>query len=149
MDERTTTITTQDTTVLIATPLTTPGPDAMEEFLHQLIASNWIAFAAAAYEGFRRHGTGVLVLTSEEGKPERTEKESLTISLSYAVSKATWLNEQLQAPDAGWIRRQMAHYDPSATVLYMIVFGGQTRTYRVSSTVSPEAALQVLKARLN
>jgi hypothetical protein len=149
MNERTTTITTQENTVLIATPTTTPGPDAMEEFLHQLIASNWIAFAAAAYEGFRRHGTGVLVITSENEEPESEENESLTISLSYAVSRAAWLKEQLRAPDAGWMQRQMAHYDPSATVLYMIVFGSETRAYRVSSTVSPEAALQALKARLN
>jgi hypothetical protein len=149
MTERISTIENDEATVSIATFTEAPGPDDLEHFLHGFIAANWIALAAAAYEGFRRYGSGVIVIETDRDGVGAESPDRTRVSVSYAVGNRPWLYQRLPDHSRAWVNSQFAVYDPTQDALYLILHEGEARSYRASSSVSPVDALSRMKARLN
>ena len=147
-----------DTTVTLPTPL---GPVAITAPAdrprrvrrrtpeHQrFIAGHWPSLAAAAFEGYRRHGAGAVVLWREttagrfRARPFEPERLFYTTQI-HALPGTT------EADFDGWEARQLETYDPQAAALVVIVEGQDLVGYHASGPPSPPEALRGSQASLN
>lgn len=114
----------------------------------RFLAEHWAELSAAAFEGYRRHGAGAVVLWREDGprrfRPRPFEPERL------------WYTTQIHAIPGttdddfdGWEARQLETYDPQAEGLVVFVEGGGLAGYRVAGDPPPPEALRRSRARLN
>ena len=114
----------------------------------QFLADHWAELSAAAFEGYRRHGAGAVVLWRDAAprrfRPRPFEPERL------------WYTTQVHAiPGAsrddfdGWEARQLESYDPRSEGLVVFVEGQALAGYRVAGDPAPPDALRQSKARMN
>ncbi|GAB5534334.1 MAG: hypothetical protein Rubg2KO_05830 [Rubricoccaceae bacterium] len=104
--------------------------------------------AAAAFEGYSRHGAGAVVLW-RDSKPRRFRPRpfeperlwySTTVHALPGVGKTLF---------DGWEAQQVETYDPQLESVVLFVEGSHVRAYRVEGPVAPPVALRGARAMLN
>lgn len=116
---------------------------------HQrFVADHWAELSAAAFEGYRRHGAGAVVLwrgeTPRRFRPRPFEPERLWYTTQVHTIPGT-----TEADFDGWEARQLETYDPHTEGLVLFVEGGGLSGYRVSGIPTPPEALRQSRVRLN
>lgn len=114
----------------------------------QFVAGHWPSLAAAAYEGYRRHGAGAVVLLREAGAPRFRPRPFAPERLFY-TTQIHALPGATEADFDGWEARQLESYDPAAEALVVIVEGRDLAGYHVAGPPSPPEALRQARAALN
>lgn len=114
----------------------------------QFLADHWAELSAAAFEGYRRHGAGAVVLWRGEGprrfRPRPFEPERLWYTTQiHAIPGTT------DADFDGWEAHQLETYDPRADALVVFVEGDRVAGYRVAGDTAPPEALRLSQTRLN
>lgn len=129
---------------IVRAPRRAVGAEAHQRF----IADHGAELAAAAFEGYRRHGAGAVILW-REAAPRRLRARPFE-------PERLWYSTQLHVlPGAtdetfdGWEAEQIEIYDPQAESVVLFVEGGRFSAYRVSGPVPPPDALRGARARLN
>ncbi len=147
-----------DSSVSVATPrglvtITSPTPasrrararvDAHRDFL----AGHWAELSAAAYEGYRRHGAGAVVLWRSE-RPRRFRPRPFEPERLFYTTQIHNLPGTTEADFDGWEAHQLETYDPDAEGLVVFVEGDGVAGYRVAGQPSPPQALLATRAREN
>lgn len=118
--------------------------DAHRSFL----ASQWPELAAAAYEGYRRHGAGAVVLWRDVA-PRRFRPRAFEPERLFYTTQIHTLPGTTEADFDGWEARQLETYDPKSEGLVVVVEGGSLIGYRVRGTPSPPLALRAANAQRN
>ena len=124
------------------------GASRRAEAHREFLADHWAELSAAAFEGYRRHGAGAVVLWRDAAprrfRPRPFEPERL------------WYTTQIHAIPGtssddfdGWEARQLEAYDPQSEGLVVFVEGGALAGYRVAGDPAPPDALRQSKARMN
>jgi hypothetical protein len=143
-----------DQTATLATPrglvtITAPGrPSRRADDHRRFLVEHWAELSAAAFEGYRRHGAGAVVLWRAAGprrfRPRPFEPERL------------WYTTQIHAIPGtssddfdGWEARQLETYDPQAAALVVFVEGDRVAGYRVAGDPPPPEALRLSQAQSN
>lgn len=116
---------------------------------HQrFLADHWAELSAAAFEGYRRHGAGAVVLwrkaAARRFRPRPFEPERLWYTTQVHTIPGT-----TEADFDGWEARQLETYEPHAEALVVFVEGGGLTGYRVSGVPTPPEALRQSRAGLN
>ena len=116
---------------------------------HQrFLAGHSRELAAAAFEGYSRHGAGAVVLWRETAprrfRPRPFEPERLFYSTQLHV-----LPGATEATFDGWEAEQIERYDPQTESVVLFVEGAVFTAYRVSGPTPPPDALQAARARWN
>ena len=164
-----------DSSVSVATPrglVTITAPRlasrrlrTRQEAHRDFLASHWAELSAAAYEGYRRHGAGAVVLWRSERprwfRPRPFEPERLFYTTQIHALPGTTeadfdalmaemgtLQEEIDAAN-GWEARQLETYDPEAEGLVVFVEGDGVAGYRVAGQPSPPEAHRASRAREN
>ncbi|MEM7789662.1 MAG: hypothetical protein AAF594_18225 [Bacteroidota bacterium] len=147
-----------DTTVSVPTPLgdiaiTAPVDRSRrvrkrQDAHRQFIAGHWSSLAAAAFEGYRRHGAGAVVLWRDTEaarfRPRPFEPERLFYTTQIHALPGT-----TEADFDGWEARQLETYDPHSSALVVIVEGKDLAGYHASGPPRPPDALRGSQATLN
>lgn len=147
-----------DSSVSVATPrglVTITAPRlasrrlrTRQEAHRDFLASHWAELSAAAYEGYRRHGAGAVVLWRSERprwfRPRPFEPERLFYTTQIHALPGT-----TEADFDGWEARQLETYDPEAEGLVVFVEGDGVAGYRVAGQPSPPEAHRASRAREN
>lgn len=147
-----------DHTVTVSTPrglvrITSPRAPSRRQTRrarahHRFLLDHWAELAAAAFEGYRRHGAGAVVLWREAAarrfRPRPFQPERLWYTTQiHAIPGTT------DADFDGWEARQLETYDPRAEGLVVFVEGDGLSGYRVAGDPAPPDALRQSAARLN
>lgn len=112
------------------------------------IAGHWPSLAAAAYEGYRRHGAGAVVLW-RGGAPARVRARPFEPERLFYTTQIHALPGPPGADFDGWEARQVETYDPDAAAVVVIVEGGALAGYHASGPPPPPEALRESRAALN
>lgn len=129
-------------------------PDASRAALRRLdehrefLASHWPGLAAAAYEGYGRHGAGAVVLWTEVG-PRRFRRRPFEPERLFFTTQIHAIPGTTDADFNGWEARQLETYDPQRQALVVFVEAGQVVGYRVTGALDPPRALLRSKASHN
>ncbi|MEM0963755.1 MAG: hypothetical protein AAGK21_14605 [Bacteroidota bacterium] len=118
--------------------------DAHRAFL----ADHWVELAAAAYEGYRRHGAGAVVLWRQQA-PRRFRPRPFEPERLWFTTQIHNLPGTTEADFEGWEARQLEVYDPEAEALVVFVEGSGVVGYRVAGQVPPAEALRQSQAAHN
>ena len=118
--------------------------DAHRDFL----ASHWAELAAAAYEGYQRHGAGAVVLWRNDA-PRRFRPRPFEPERLFYTTQIHNLPGTTEADFDGWEARQLETYDPESEGLVVFVEGGGVVGYRAAGTPPPPRALLDARADLN
>lgn len=115
---------------------------------HGFLAGHWPELAAAAYEGFLRHGAGAVVLWREAAPRRRGRRPFEPERLGYATQIHA-LPGTTEADFEGWEAQQLEHYEPERQALVVFVEGGRPQGYRVAGDPSPHDARARARVGLN
>ena len=114
----------------------------------QFVADHSRELAAAAFEGYSRHGAGAVVLWRETSprrfRPRPFEPERLFYSTQLHV-----LPGATEATFDGWEAEQIEVYDPQSESIVLFIEGSIFTAYRVSGPTAPPDALVGARARWN
>lgn len=112
------------------------------------LIEHWAELSAAAYEGYRRHGAGAVVLWRDQAprrfRPRPFEPERLSYTTQIHNLPGT-----TEADFEGWEARQLETYDPESEGLVVFVEGEGVVGYRVAGQPPPPVALRASNARHN
>lgn len=114
----------------------------------RFIAGHWPSLAAAAYEGYRRHGAGAVVLWRDV-RASRFSATPFEPEGLFYTTQIHALPGTTEADFDGWEARQLETYDPAAAALVVIVEGRDLAGYHASGATAPPVALQASQASLN
>ena len=110
------------------------------------LAGHWPELAAAAFEGYDRHGAGAVVVWTA----------SRSRWLRPFQPERLWYATQIHAiPGAaaadfdGWEARQLETYDPRAEALVVFASAGRPVGYRVAGNPAPPHARRLARAADN
>lgn len=106
---------------------------------HGFLADHWPELAAAAYEGYRRHGAGAVVLWREEA-PRRLLRRPFEPERLWYTTQIHALPGTTEADFDGWEALQLELYDPQGEALVVFVEGGRPQGYRVAGAPAPPEA---------
>lgn len=147
-----------DSSVSVATPrglvtITAPRPASRRRRTRQqahrdFLASHWAELSAAAYEGYRRHGAGAVVLWRSE-RPRRFRPRPFEPERLFYTTQIHALPGTSEADFDGWEARQLETYDPQTEGLVVFVEGDGVAGYRVAGQPSPPEAHRASRAREN
>ena len=118
--------------------------DAHRDFL----ASHWAELAAAAFEGYQRHGAGAVVLWRQDA-PRRFRPRPFEPERLFYTTQIHNLPGTTEADFDGWEAHQLETYDPRADALVVFVEGGGVVGYRVAGSPPPPRALLDARAGQN
>ena len=124
------------------------GPRARAAEHHGFLADHWAELAAAAYEGYRRHGAGAVVLWRESA-PRRLFRRPFEPERLWYTTQIHALPGTTEADFDGWEAHQLELYDPEGEALVVFVEGGRPQGYRVAGDPTPPRARQRAGASLN
>lgn len=102
------------------------------------VADNWTSLAAAAWDGYRRHGAGAVVLW-RKAAPRRLFRRPFAPERLWYATQVHSLPEATEADFDGWEARRLEDYDPLREALVVIVEGGRLCGHVVRGDASPEA----------
>ena len=130
----------------VATPTRTVA--AREADHAALLASHWPELAAAAAEGYARHGAGAVVLWREGAARWARRRPFEPERLWYATQVHTLPGA---GPDAfdGWEAHLIEVYDPRTEAVVVFAEGTAFAGYRISGSPSPPEALRRSRAATN
>ena len=134
-------------TITSATPRSRRSRSRAEAH-RDFLAGHWAELSAAAYEGYRRHGAGAVVLWRGEA-PRRFRPRPFEPERLFYTTQIHSLPGTTEADFDGWEARQLETYDPDAEGLVVFVEGGGVVGYRVAGQPSPREALRTARAREN
>ncbi len=147
-----------DQTVSVATPrglvtITSSRPASgrarsRAESHRAFLVDHWPELSAAAYEGYRRHGAGAVVLWRSE-RPRRFRPRPFEPERLFYTTQIHSLPGTTEADFDGWEARQLEAYDPEAEGLVVLVEGDGVAGYRVAGQPPPPVALRASRAREN
>ena len=147
-----------ESSVSVATPrglvTITSGPApsrrarSRAEAHRDFLAGHWAELSAAAYEGYRRHGAGAVVLWRGE-RPRRLWPRPFEPERLFYTTQIHALPGTTEADFDGWEARQLETYDPDAEGLVVFVEGGGVVGYRVAGQPAPPEALRASRVRQN
>ena len=147
-----------DTTVSVPTPhgavaITAPRSRSRRirrraEVHRRFIAGHWPSLAAAAYEGYQRHGAGAVVLWRDD-RASRFRATPFEPERLFYTTQIHALPGTTEADFDGWEARQLETYDPAAAALVVIVEGRGLAGYHASGPTAPPVALRASRASLN
>ena len=118
--------------------------DAHRDF----VASHWSELAAAAFEGYQRHGAGAVVLWRSE-RPRRLRPRPFEPERLFYTTQIHNLPGTTEADFDGWEAEQLETYDPRSEALVVYVEGGGVAGYRVAGAPPPPQALLEARAAHN
>lgn len=131
--------------------ITSPA-DALDdeaEAQHNFLVDHWTELAAAAYQGFRKVGLGVIVI-DEDDRKDAGDQPFATMKVRFAPHGNPWLIHALPRELHQWMEEQFQTYDTSTSALF--VFTGpdeDVRGYCAEGTPTPPDAFQRARAHLN
>ncbi|MEL6770136.1 MAG: hypothetical protein AAFP18_03645 [Bacteroidota bacterium] len=151
-EARTTTLASQDGVLTIAMKPQVERSVRRVEGLHQqFIADHWPSLAAAAFDGWKRHGAGAVVLIG-------SAKSSFFGRSEPFVAETIWYTTQVHnvpgAPEewfSGWEADQLETYDPDteSLLIFVDVESDLRCGYRVEGMLAPPEAHVHARARFN
>jgi len=124
-------------------------PDPAWEADHvAFLVAHWPELAAAAFEGYARHGAGAVVLWREEATRGARRRPFEPERLWYATQVHTLPGA---GPDAfdGWEAGLIEAYDPRAEAVVVFAEGPVFAGYGVAGTPRPPEALRLSRAATN
>ncbi|MEO0559204.1 MAG: hypothetical protein AAF170_13590 [Bacteroidota bacterium] len=114
----------------------------------RFLVDNGVELAAAAFEGYTRHGAGAVVVWREEAprrfRPRPFEPERLWYSTQLHV-----LPGATAATFSGWEAQQIEIYDPQIESVVLFLEGSRFSAYRIQGPMTPPLALRGAQAVLN
>ncbi|MFN3597703.1 MAG: hypothetical protein ACK41D_10585 [Rubricoccaceae bacterium] len=125
------------------------APTARRADAHgRFVADHWPELAAAAYEGYLRHGAGAVVLWRDAAPGRLRPRPFAPERLWYATQVH---NLPGAGPDAfdGWAARQLERYDPREAAVVVFIEGKQLAGYHVAGPPGPPEAHRRAAASLN
>ena len=147
-----------DQTATLATPrgiVTITEPErpsrrgrAHAEGHRQFLAAHWAELSAAAFEGYRRHGAGAVVLW-RDAAPRRFRPRPFRPERLWYTTQIHAIPGTSSADFDGWEAHQLETYDPRADALVVFVEGDRVAGYRVAGDPPPPEALRLSQTRLN
>lgn len=126
-----------------------PAEREAEHAHHQFIVDNWKRLAAAAFEGFQRHGIGVVVIEARE-REAAFEHPFTAHALAYATGLGMWTQTPPHSSAPAWLDEQFQTYEPRRAGLFL--FRGNRSAphpYHVEGTPAPPEAFRAAQAPLN
>ena len=123
-------------------------PRARAEAHRAFLASHWPELSAAAYEGYRRHGAGAVVLWRSD-RPRRFRPRPFEPERLWYTTQIHALPGTTEADFDGWEARQLEAYDPQAEGLVVFVEGAGVVGYRVAGDPRPPQALREARVAEN
>ena len=105
----------------------------------QFVLDHWAELSAAAYEGYRRHGAGAVVLWREDA-PRRFRPRPFQPERLWYTTQIHALPGTTDRDFDGWEAQQLETYDPQAEGLVVIVEGDGLAGYRVAGDPAPPDA---------
>ena len=114
----------------------------------RFVADHWPELAAAAFEGYRRHGAGAVVLW-REAPPRRLLRRAFEPERLWYTTQIHALPGTAEADFDGWEAEQLESYDPQGEALVVFVEGGRPQGYRIAGDPAPPAARRLAGASLN
>lgn len=115
---------------------------------HDFLAGHWAELSAAAYEGYRRHGAGAVVLW-RQNRPRRFRPRPFEPERLFYTTQIHNLPGTSETDFDGWEARQLETYDPDAEGLVVFVEGDGVVGYRVAGAPTPPEALRASRAQEN
>lgn len=103
------------------------------------VAGHWASLKAAAWEGYRRHGAGAVVLWRSE-PPRRVFRRPFEPERLWYATQIHALPGSIEADFSGWEAQRLEDYDPNTEALVVFVEGGRPQGYVVRGTVLPAEA---------
>lgn len=150
MESRTATYPNGGDLITITTPAYHLGNEHVEDEQHQFITEHWRGLAAAAYEGFKKLGIGVVIVEEPDALQGDRQHPLAALTVQYAAQGGPWIHEAFAEDVLLWLDEQLQTYDPNeAGLLVFLREDVHPRLYRVSGTPYPPQALRQVKAQLN
>ena len=126
-----------------------PAACETERAHHQFIVAHWKRLAAAAFEGFRRYGIGVVIIEARERETD-FEHPFTAHALAYATSLGLWTQTPPHSTDPDWLDEQFQTYEPRRAGLFLFQGGPSApRPYHAAGTPAPPEAFRATRAPLN
>ena len=110
------------------------------------LADHWPGLAAAAYEGYQRHGAGAVVLWTDH-RPGLFRRRAFEPERLFYTTQIHAIPGTTDDDFEGWEARQLEDYDPTSEALVVFVEAGRVVGHRASATLAPPQAL--LRSRAN
>lgn len=121
---------------------------ARAEAHRAFLTDHWAELSAAAYEGYRRHGAGAVVLWRHD-RPRRWRPRPFEPERLWYTTQIHNLPGTTDGDFSGWEAEQLETYDPEAEGLVVFVEGDGVAGYRVAGQPSPPEAHRDARAREN
>ncbi len=147
-DSSTTLVTPHGPVTICSRPQPTRAEQRRGDGHRDFLASHWPGLAAAAYEGYVRHGAGAVVLWTE-ARPGRLRRRPFEPERLFYTTQIHAIPGTTEADFDGWEARQLETYDPRRHALVVFVEAGRLVGYRASGTLDPPVALQRARATHN
>ena len=123
--------------------------DAAAEDQHDFLVNHWTELAAAAYQGFRKVGLGVIVIADED-RGDVEDRPFSTMRVRFAPHGNPWLIHALPKDLHGWLEDQFQSYDTDTSALFVFTGpGDQVRGYCAEGSPPPPDAYKQARAHLN
>lgn len=151
MKSRTATFFTSESDLVeIAMPPAPAAGDYIENEHHQFISDHWQGLAAAAYEGFKQFGIGVVIVEEPAAPSEAVDNPLTAHQVRYATGEGPWMHQTFAETTLQWIEWQLQTYSPSESGLFIFLRADtRPRIYRAGSSLTPPEALRQVRAKLN
>lgn len=114
-------------------------PDRRAADRIRFVTDHWPELAAAAWEGFRRHGAGAVVLW-RDAAPSRWRRAGFEPERLWFATQLHVLPGISARTFDGWEAAQIETYDPRAEAVVVFLEGGTLFGVRVSGAPSPPDA---------
>lgn len=147
-DSSTTLVTPHGSVTIVSRPDDSRPARRRRDEHRDFLASHWPGLAAAAYEGYGRHGAGAVVLWTET-RPRRLLRRPFEPERLFYTTQIHAIPGTSDADFDGWEARELETYDPQRQALVVFVESGRVMGYRASGTLAPPVALRRSRAAHN
>lgn len=127
---------------------TSHAPDRRVSDRLQFVADHWAELAAAAWEGFQRHGAGAVVLW-RDAAPTRWRRRPFEPERLWFATQLHVLPGVSSGTFDGWEAQQVEHYEPQRDAVVVFLEGGRVLGVHARGALTPPAARARAGAALN